>query len=171
MGRRRTRLPVAAKIAFAGPEREYGRAHYLSGLAITALRHVNFNPRALQRMGQIARKAFNCGDLLACDTREWRHTRTYGVAVQMDGARSAQGHAAAEFCPCQSQRVTDNPEQRRRRIIIDSYGFSIQEEGSHRPLQEIAVPSNAKDKPKTRSPASKRLCALVGRWMQLLDVS
>src|SRR5260370_24943711 len=72
------------------------RAHNLSGLAVAALWDVDFDPGALQGMGIVGGKAFDRGDVLPFDTRERRDAGADGVTIEVDGARSAEGHAAAE---------------------------------------------------------------------------
>jgi hypothetical protein len=77
---------------------EHGGAHDLSGLAITALWDVDFNPGALQGMSEIVRKAFDRGDVLSGNARERSNAGTNGVSIEMDGTGSAERHAATKFC-------------------------------------------------------------------------
>src|ERR1700740_2515438 len=73
-------------------------AHDLSGLAVAALRDVDFDPGALHRMRVVARKSFYGGDMLAGNAGERRYARADRDAVEVHGGGSAKGHAAAAFC-------------------------------------------------------------------------
>src|SRR5260370_25276925 len=98
---------------------ENSRTNDLAGLAVTALRHVDFNPGALQWVGQVLRETFNCGDVLPGNPGQRRHARANGVAVKMDGARSTQSHAAPKFCACHSPTISYAPHQSLRAVIAD----------------------------------------------------
>src|SRR5579864_7983310 len=64
--------------------------HDLSGLAVTALRNVLLNPGLLDRMAGVRRQTFDGYHSLSRDRRNWRHTRADCLAVDVDGACSAQ---------------------------------------------------------------------------------
>jgi hypothetical protein len=50
----------------------------------------------------------------------------------MDSAGAALTDAAAEFCACHPEHVTENPEQRHVIGDLDRMRFSINQQGSHR---------------------------------------
>src|SRR5579862_9347467 len=108
-----------------------GGAHDLAGLAVATLRDVNFDPGALQRMRAVRRKAFNGGDMLAGDARNWRNTGADGLSIEMHRTGPAERHAAAELGAGHAQRIAQHPQQRCGRLIIHRNRFSIQGEGSH----------------------------------------
>src|SRR5438128_5982790 len=90
-------------VGVGGPRilaQEYSGGHDLPRLAVTTLRHVLLDPGALQRMAEIGREALDRGDLFAGGARDGRDARSHGLAVEMDRARSAEGHPAAEFRSC-----------------------------------------------------------------------
>jgi hypothetical protein len=84
-------------------------------------------------MGRVRGKPFDGGDVFASDPGEWRHTGADGVAVEVNGTSSAEGHAATKFCARQSERIADDPEQRRRGVIVNRNRFSVEIKGSHNP--------------------------------------
>ena len=108
-----------------------GGAHDLSGLAVAALRDVDFDPGALHGMGIVARKAFDGGDVLAGNAGERRYARADRDAVKMDGAGSAKRHAAAEFCAGEAEGIANHPQKWRGWIVVHGNRFPIQGEGSH----------------------------------------
>src|SRR5438552_6681416 len=110
---------------------QHRRAHNLSRLAIPALRHVYFNPGALQRMAQVRREPLDSGDLFSRSPRYRSHTRAHRLAVNMDRARSTLSHAAAILGPGQFQVFAQDPEQRSRRINIHIYATFIYAERNH----------------------------------------
>src|SRR6266702_557469 len=71
--------------------------HDLPRLAIAALRHVFFDPRALHRVRAVFRQAFDRGHALAGDGRYGQHAGARRDAVQVHGAGAALGDAAAEL--------------------------------------------------------------------------
>src|SRR5258708_32715795 len=108
-----------------------GCTHDLSGLAVAALRNVDFDPGALHRVGVVGGEALSGCDMLAFDAGQRRDTGADGATVEMDSAGAAECHAAAEFCPGQTKRIANDPQQRRGGIVIHGNRFSIQGEGSH----------------------------------------
>src|SRR5580765_4747190 len=72
-------------------------AHDLAGLAIAALRNIDFDPGALYGVGVVGRESLNGGNGFPLNTRERCHTRTNGVAIEMDGAGSAKSHTATKL--------------------------------------------------------------------------
>jgi hypothetical protein len=110
---------------------EHSGAHDLTGLAIAALGNVDFNPRALKRMGKIRGKTFDGRNLFAFNPGKWCDARANGFAVEVDGAGSAEGHAASEFGAGKAKGISNDPEERGCRILVNGNGYSIQGEGSH----------------------------------------
>ena len=106
-------------------------AHDLSGLAVAALRHVQLNPRFLQRMREIRGQSFDGRHVLAFDARYRRHAGANRLAVQVHGARSAQRHPATEFRPGHPQRLPQHPQQRSRGIHVHLDQLSIYEKTCH----------------------------------------
>jgi hypothetical protein len=152
---------------------QHGGAHDLAGLAVAALRHVDFDPGALEWMRKIVREAFDGGDMFAGHARQGGYARTYGLPFEMHGAGSAQSHPTAEFCASQSQGISNNPEQRSRRIVIHVYGFSIQEERSHeRPPHSrfLSLNTNAKRKQYgIIGPGAPKLSGKTNKNKQILE--
>ena len=91
---------------------EHGGAHDLTGLAVAALRNIDFNPGTLEGMGKIGREAFDGRNVFAFDSGEWSDTRADGFAFEMDGAGAAKRHAASEFGSSETERIANDPEKR-----------------------------------------------------------
>src|SRR6202007_1484731 len=73
------------------------RRHDLAGLAIAALRNLQADPGRLHRLRGFAVDAFDGGDVLALDGREWRHARARRNPFDVNGAGAALRDAAAVF--------------------------------------------------------------------------
>ena len=108
VGHRLVNLRVAWAARFF-EERDSG--HDLSGLAISALRHLRGNPCFLYGMQRSVGgfEAFDGGNRFACDVADGDAARTGGFAVNMDGARTARRDAATEFCTRQAKLFANNP--------------------------------------------------------------
>ena len=78
-------------------DQQCGRLHDLTGLAIAALRDIEIAPCLLNRMIACRMEAFDRGDLAADDVGNRGDTGAYGLLVDKDGARAAQGLAAAKL--------------------------------------------------------------------------
>ena len=72
-------------------------AHHLSRLAVTALRDLHLEPRALHGMREVGRQPLDGRDALALDRPQRSDARAEGVAVNMHSTRAAKRHAAAEL--------------------------------------------------------------------------
>src|SRR5437763_737111 len=83
-----------------------GGGHNLPGLAVAALRNVAFEPGALHGMISLSRKSFNGGNGLPRDARNRGDAGPNRLSIQMDGAGSAQCHAASEFRSSHTEVVT-----------------------------------------------------------------
>ena len=102
-----------------------GRAHDLPGLAVAALRNIVFDPGHLHGMAAIGRESFDGGDGLAGHALDLRDAGAHGVSVDVDGASSAHGHAAAELGARHAERVAEDPQQRHFRDRIYGLRFPV----------------------------------------------
>src|SRR6266404_1193310 len=101
---------VAARILLACEQRS--RLHDLSGLAVTALRHLQIHPGLLQRMVAIGREAFDGGNSLPRYRCDRRLTGTHGATVQMHGTSAAHPGAATIFRAGKFEVLAHHPKQR-----------------------------------------------------------
>src|SRR5262249_47990363 len=69
--------------------------HNLTGLAVTALRHLLLNPGLLHRMGISRIEALNGGDHCTFHRADWNRARTDRLAVDMQRAATTEAHSAA----------------------------------------------------------------------------
>src|SRR6185437_1814379 len=93
-----------------GEQRSGG--HDLAGLAIAALRDVDLSPGNLQRVLAVRRKPFDSSDAPVCGARGRRHTRSYGLTIQMNRASAALTDAAAVFRSMEVEYIPKHPEKR-----------------------------------------------------------
>ncbi len=119
---------------------EKGRCrHDLTGLAVTALGHLQFLPGGLNGLGCLAVNAFDGGDGCVADIFEHGLAGTDRHAVQMDRAGAALGNAATEFRSGHAEFVTKHPQKRCFRVRVDRARFSIDGEGGgHRERPPLA---------------------------------
>src|SRR6185295_17549758 len=90
------------------------RRHELPGLAVAALRHIQFRPGFLHRVACVARQAFDGRDPVAgFDVADRDRARAHQLPVQVHRAGAALGHAAAVFGSGQSDLLPDHPKERR----------------------------------------------------------
>lgn len=82
-------------------------------------------------MTEISREAFDGGDLFAGGVGDTFDARTDRFAIQMDCARAALRHATAILGPGEPQRLAQNPEQRRPRIVVDTNRLAVNLESNH----------------------------------------
>src|ERR1700722_8913776 len=146
------------------------RGHDLPGLAVSALRHVFFDPGLLHRMRRIHRKPFNRGDFLSGTARDRRDARARCLSVDVHRARAAKRHPAPELRARHVQRVPQHPEQRHLRIDINSCGLPIQRKScAHVLLPQLAnYPTTPRHRMEiTENPPTSRLLALA-LWQQFL---
>ena len=96
---------------------ERARRHDHSRLAISALRHVFFDPRALTGMARIWRQALNCHKTSRRSFRRGNLASAQRLSVFKDGAGTANADAATKLRSRQVELIAQDPEQ--RRVIID----------------------------------------------------
>src|SRR5882762_1285976 len=82
-------------------------------------------------MGQIAGKPLDRCDVFPFRARHRGHARTDRLSLQMHSTGPAERHAAAKFCSCQSERVSEDPQQRSRWINVHLGGLPIYKEIGH----------------------------------------
>lgn len=99
--------------------------HQLSGLAVTALRHLFRDPRSLQGMTRGFRQAFDCRYFPASDARHGNAARSGRRTVEMNRARSALLQTTTEFCARQANRISQHPKQRRIGADVDVVFLAI----------------------------------------------
>ena len=96
------------------------RRHDLTGLAETALRNIDRNPRTLQGVGRRAADALDRGHALTRDTADGRHAGPPVPAIEMDGACTALCDAAAVFRPGKVEGVAQHPQKRGVGIAVEA---------------------------------------------------
>src|SRR5579863_1466606 len=79
-----------------------GCGHYLSRLAIAALRHIPFSPGNLGGMLGVRRQALDGGDFLPHHLTCRHDARADRFPVHMHGARTAKGLTATELRSCKT---------------------------------------------------------------------
>src|SRR6266496_1143809 len=119
------------------------RGHDLAGLAIAALRHLERDPGLLNLFAcGGGTDGLDRGDALAGRGGDRRDTRAHRLAVDVDRARAAQRHAAAEFRAGHPEHVAQHPEQRRVVVDIDAAGFDVDSQRMwHLSLLIMGLPS------------------------------
>src|SRR6202790_1642275 len=110
---------------------QHRRAHNLPRLAVSALRHIDLDPRPLQRVIQISRQAFDRRHPFPRHSPHRRNARTNRLAIQVHRASTAQRHPATVFRSGKPELLADHPQKRRLRIHIYLHWFSVQDKRSH----------------------------------------
>src|SRR6266436_1502438 len=98
-----------------GPE-QCDRRHDLSGLAVTALRHVVLDPRRPDCLRNAGGYCFDGGDFALSDIGKRGLARRDWLPVHVDGAGAAERLPAPELCSFQAKEVSDRPQERHRRV-------------------------------------------------------
>src|SRR6266403_4772475 len=98
-----------------GPE-QCDRRHDLSGLAVTALRHVVLDPRRPDCLRNAPSYCFDGGDFAVSDIGKRGLARTDWLPVHVDGACAAERLPAPKLCSFQAKEVSDRPQERHRGI-------------------------------------------------------
>src|SRR5215218_171120 len=106
--------------------------HYLSGLAVAALRHVEFGPGALHRMRGGGRQTLDGDDLVGRIHRAHRNgAGALHFTIDMHRAGAALRHAASVFGSGQPDLLAEHPKERRVRLDIDFAGLAVDIQGGH----------------------------------------
>lgn len=110
-----------------GGEEGDGR-HDLTGLAVTALRHVFIDPGLLNGVASVVGSgyAFDGGDGLVGDVGDGGDARPDGFAVEVDGAGAAETHAATEFGAGKFGAFANHPQQGHRGIDVERLGLVVE---------------------------------------------
>jgi len=85
--------------------------HDLPRLTVTALGHVDLEPRFLHRVAAIPGKPLDGGNGLALDGAQGQHAGARRGAVDVHGAGAAQSHPAAKFGAGHAEVIAQHPEQ------------------------------------------------------------
>src|SRR5580704_10019318 len=120
------------------------RRHDHAALAITALRHIEFEPGLLDRMQlSVLGNCFDRGDLLGADRSDRDLAGTCGDAVDVHGAGATLGNAATVFGAGESDGVADHPEQWRVGFNVYVVRLSVDGKGNHTvlPGYKLGVPT------------------------------
>src|ERR1700691_2760954 len=117
----------------AGQQRR--RRHDLTSLAIAALRHTEFAPRLLDRVLTLGVETLDSGNGFAGDVRHGDDAGAGRLAIEMDGASSAERDAAAEFRSSQAELVAQIPQERHRRIAVEFMLLPVHTNIDHRSLR------------------------------------
>src|SRR5207245_5207061 len=89
-----------------GPGQQRCRRHELSGLAVSALRYIQFQPGFLQRMRSVWRQTFD-GHNTRVDRRDLRLAGPSGLPAKMYGAGTALPDTASELRPFHIENLTE----------------------------------------------------------------
>ena len=93
--------------------------HDHSGLAVTTLRNVLFEPSPLAGMTSVSRKTLDGCIPFGGRRRERYLARTSRASILMHGTSAAHAHAATVFRPGEVEKVTQSPKQGHIRRGID----------------------------------------------------
>ena len=105
--------------------KQSGGGHHLAGLAVAALRYVDFGPSELHGMRAISGETFDGGDLSSIRGGNWRLAGTHCASAEMHSARSALADSAAIFGAAKIQDIAKNPEQGHIFRDVDRSGFTV----------------------------------------------
>src|SRR5213080_3014377 len=118
------RVDVGVRRMWVFREQRRG-SHGLPRLAVTALRHIFFDPRALHGVRPVLGQAFDRGHPFAGDGRHGQHAGARRDAVQVDSAGAALGDAAAELRAGEAEGVPQHPEERGVGGDVDRFAFAV----------------------------------------------
>src|SRR5207247_10899259 len=93
-----------------GPGQQRCRRHELSGLAVSALRYIQFQPGFLQRMRSVWRQTFD-GHNRRVDRRDLCLAGPSGLPANMYGAGTALPDTASELRSLHVENVSEHPEK------------------------------------------------------------
>ena len=88
-----------------------GSGHDLAGLAVAALRNVDFLPGNLQRMCAVRREPFNGRYLGIRGGRDRRQAGADGLSAQMHGAGAALANPASILRAREVQHIPKHPQE------------------------------------------------------------
>src|SRR5262245_18845056 len=112
--------------------REHRRGgHDLAGLAVAALRHVLFDPGALDRVQAGRPEPFDSGNATPRRAGDRQRAGTHRLAVDVHRARAAQSRAAAELGAGEPRVLAQVPQQRHLRIAIELDWSAVELETRH----------------------------------------
>src|SRR5215475_1238521 len=110
---------AAARVRYSGidvgigwiglPLEQSQRAHDHPGLAIAALRGIEFLPRDLNRMAAVRRDSFDRGDFPAGCHASGNAAGADRLTIDVHGARAALSDTAAELRARQTDMIADHP--------------------------------------------------------------
>ena len=86
--------------------------HDLTGLAVAALGHIDFVPSGLDGGSAFRIEAFDGGDVASSERGDGQLAGPNGLTVEVNGACSAESHAATVFGANEVKAIPQNPEQR-----------------------------------------------------------
>ena len=106
-----------------------GGGHDLAGLAVAALRHVQFLPSLLQRMLAFGVQTLDGGDLFAADSGYRRHASAGWHTVEMHRTSTTLADAATELGAYEAERIAQHPQQRGVGGDIDGMSAAVDGKG------------------------------------------
>ena len=118
--------------------------HDLSGLAVAALRHVDFFPGLLQGMQAVRRESFDGGDVCVGDGGYGRDAGALGLSADMHRTRAALADAATVLSTVEIEYVPQYPKKWSIGRRIDAGRAPIDGQlDSHNPPLTISQPIEA----------------------------
>src|SRR5271169_141263 len=120
---------VLGRVLVGGEQR--GGLHDLAGLAIPALRDIQGAPCFLHRVIALRVEPLDRGHRPTRDIVDGGDAGASRLAVEMNGARPAQRHAAAILCSGEPQLVSQIPQQRHRRIAVEGLLLAVDAQLDH----------------------------------------
>src|SRR5204862_4407727 len=151
---------LAARRMGLGAQQRRG-GHDLTGLAVSALRHILLDPGALERMRAVARQALDGEHLLVAERRDRQLARTHRRAADVHGAGAAETAPAAVFRANERQGVAQNPEERGLGFGFESAALavdvqSIRGHGASSLERETALVASGLSRGSSEEPPRKR---------------
>src|SRR5882762_3203609 len=108
-------------------------SHDLARLAVAALNHFGLEPGLLDFFADCRRTdGLDRRNRFATYRANRKHTRTNGLPVKMNGARTTLRDAATELRPRQAQDVAQHPQERHVRGDIRGMRLAVDLQGHHR---------------------------------------
>src|SRR6185436_6228443 len=130
---------TVARLRFLLQQR--GRCHQHARLAEAALRHVELDPRLLQRMRRVGCEPFDRHDLLRRAHRRHRpHARAHRLAIDVHGAGAALRDATAVLGAGERELLAQHPQQRRVGLGVEIAILAIDVQARHHRLLGFRSP-------------------------------